>query len=255
VQGLAGASRAGVAREAVFSNPASVSYVSDTFGFFHYQIPKIPDFNAGGRGFNVGVYDGGNQTWKGGLAYTRTSKAVLVKNQQGYVDRSDFRFATGHKLFGSVDGGLATRWVNSSNSSTTSRFLEGDIGILFPLYTDLRGGLTYENILNKEDETPATIGAGANYSLGYGFQLIADGYRLMSGTRAGERGWSLAGEAGLTGDFFLRAGIFEEAYRALKGWSLGASWIGPKASFDYALKTTGKGPREKMHVMGMSIVL
>ncbi len=255
VQGLGGATRAGVPREAVFSNPASVVNVSHTFSFFHYQIPKIPDFNAGGRAFNVGMYDGGSNTWKGGFAYTRTSKATVVNKRQSYLDRSDFRFSTGHNLFGSIDGGFATRWTSTPEIQDGRRFFEFDLGILFPLFGDLRGGLTYENLLNKEDSSPATIGAGASYTLGYGINLLADGYRLMSGTKEGERGWALAVELSLAGNFLARAGIFEEAYTAVKGWSLGASWLGPRASFDYALKTRGQGPKEKIHVLGLTLAL
>jgi len=255
VQGLAGASRAGVPREAIFSNPASVSAINGTFAFLHYQIPQIADFNAGGRAFSAGVYDGGDKNWKGGFGYSRTAKAAIQNNSQGYIDRRELRFATGHAITESIQAGVAARWINNYAVPGSDRFFEGDLGILFPLFADLRGGITYENILNKEDDSPTTAGVGATYALGYGFQLFADGYRLMSGTKTGERGWSLATEASLSNDFFVRGGLFEEAYRALKGWSLGATWMGPKASFDYAMKIAGKGPKEKTHILGMTLTL
>jgi hypothetical protein len=99
------------------------------------------------------------------------------------------------------------------------------------------------------------MGVGANYSFGYGFILYADGYRLMSGTKTGERGWSLAAELGLSGSFFARAGMFEEAYRGNKGWSVGISWLGPRASVDYAMKIAGKGPLERSHIFGLTLAL
>ncbi|MGZ6423316.1 MAG: hypothetical protein ACXWSR_20470 [Bdellovibrionota bacterium] len=255
MQGLAGATRAGVTREALFSNPASVANIENTFGFFHYEMPKIPDYNAGGRSFNAGLYDGGDKTWKGGFGYSRIAKARIINNHQGYIDRREFRFSSGHEIYSGVTGGIAGRYIKNYNDSDSGSFLEADAGVLFPLFNDLHGGLTFENILNREDETPQTIGAGAAYSFGYGIQVIADGYRLMSGTKNGERGWSLAGELGLTGDVLARAGIFEEAYRGLKGWSLGASWIGPRIQLDYALKTAGKGPKEKSHIFGLTMSL
>ncbi len=257
VQGLGGANRAGISREALFANPASVSLLTNAFGFFHYEIPKIPDFNAGGRAFSAGLYDSGDKSWKGGIGYSRTSRARILNNgQQGYIDRSEFRFATGHNIMGKIEGGLTGRWINNNNSANNpSHYPEGDLGILFPLFADMRGGITYENILNKEDEAPTTVGLGANYSLGYGFQLYADGYRLMSGTRTGERGWALAAELGLSSDFFARAGLFEEGYRGNKGWSIGGSWLGPRASFDYALKVAGKGPKERSHILGVTLSL
>ena len=96
------------------------------------------------------------------------------------------------------------------------------------------------------------MGLGAAYSLGHGITLFADGYRLMRGSREGERGWALASELTLSGSFKARGGLFEEAYRAFKGWSLGLSWMGPRASFDYTMKTAGTGPREKTHIFGMT---
>lgn len=253
VQGLSGAVRAGVPREALFSNPASITSIGNTYGFFHYELPKIADYNASGRAYSVGLYDGGDANWKGGFGYSRTARARIFQGHQGYIDRSEFRFTSGHEIIKGVTGGFSGRMIKNYNASDSGSFFEGDLGILFPLFQDLRGGLTFENILNREDETPQTVGVGAAYSLGYGIQLLADGYRLMSGTKSGERGWALAGELGLTGDFLARAGLFEEAYRGLKGYSLGATWMGPRMQFDYAYKITGKGPKEREHILGLTV--
>jgi hypothetical protein len=148
---------------------------------------------------------------------------------------------------------VATRLIK--NYADDSSFFEGDVGVLLPLYGDLRGGLTFENFMNHEDELPQTLGAGLAYALGYGIQFFADGYRLMSGTKSGEKGWALGAEIGLASDFSARAGLFEEAYRARKGWSVGLSWLGPRASFDYALKVTGKGPAERAHMLGITLAM
>jgi hypothetical protein len=256
VQSLGGAGRAGIPREALFSNPAAVAQVNNSFGFLHYSIPKIADYNAGGRAYNVGIYDGGSQRWKGGFSYSRVSKANIVRGgQQGYEDRSEIRFATGHAVWNNLLAGLQTRYIKKHSNPETGHYFDGNLGVIFPLFNDLRGGLTWENVLNKEDNLPSTIGAGATYTLGYGIVLFADGYRLMSGTREGERGWALGGELLLSGDFTARAGMFEEAYRNLKGWSLGLSWAGPRLSFDYALRTTGKGPKEKEHILGLTMAM
>lgn len=256
VQSLGGAGRAGLPREALFSNPASVALMSSSFGFLHYSLPKIEDFNAGGRAFSAGIYDGGNKQWKGGFSYSRSSKAVVTRNKtQGYEDRSEFRFATGHAISGNIIGGLQTRYSKKHSGPESSRFLEVGAGLLFPLFSDLRGGLTWENILGREDHLPSTIGAGASYALGHGILLFADGYRLMGGTREGERGWALGAEVMMAAGFAGRAGLFEEGYRAFKGWSIGASWIGPRASFDWVMKTAGNGPKEREHILGMTLSL
>jgi|GEM_PF-5456767 len=255
VQSMGGAGRAGIPRESLFSNPAAVAQIDNSFGFMHYSIPKVPDFNAGGRAYNVGIYDGGNTHWKGGFGYSRVSKANVTRGRQGYEDRSEFRFATGHAIAGNITGGLLTRYVKTHSNPESSRYFEGTLGILFPIFADLRGGLTWENVFGKEDHLPSTVGVGAMYGLGYGIMAYADGYRLMGGSRTGERGWALGGQLGLTGDFSIRAGLFEEAYRYMKGWSVGLSWAGPRASFEYAIRTAGTGPKEKEHIFGMTIVL
>jgi len=255
VQSLGGGGRAGIPRESLYSNPAAIAQINNSFGFVHYSLPKIADFNAGGRAYNIGIYDGGTQHLKGGFSYSRVSKANITSGRQGYEDRSDFRFATAHAISGNLIGGLQTRYTKKHSGPETGRFFDGTLGVLFPLFSDIRGGLTWENVLGKEDHLPSTIGAGASYSLGYGIMLYADGYRLMGGTRKGERGWALGGELSLAADFTVRGGLFEEAYRYMKGWSVGLSWAGPKASFDYALRTAGAGPKEKEHIFGMTLIL
>ncbi len=256
VQSLGGAGRAGVAREALFTNPASISLTKASFGFVHYALPKIADFNAGGRAYSLGIYDAGNQTWKGGFSYSRSSKAVLAPDKtQSYEDRSEMRFVTGHAISGGVFGGLQTKYAKKHSGPESGRFLELGLGVIFPLFSDLRGGLTWENLLGREDSAPSTIGAGATYSLGQGISLYADGYRLMGGSREGERGWSLGGEISMSADFIARAGMFEEGYRAFKGWAVGASWSGPRASFDWSMRTTGKGPKEREHILGMTVAI
>lgn len=255
VQGLAGASRVGIPREGLFSNPASLAFLSEAFAFLHYQVPRVPDYNAGGRGLNVGIYDGGDKNWKGAFGYSRVAKARILANRQSYIDRREFRFAAAHAVTGNILAGMAARLTKIQNVPSPANFLEGDLGAIFPVFGDMRGGLTLENLLDKEDEAPRTLGAGLSYSLGYGFQLMADGYRLMNGTKAGERGWSLAIEGSLTAGFMARAGLSEEAYRALKGWSAGLSWLGPRVSFDYALKSVGSGPKEKTHIFGLTMML
>lgn len=255
VQGLAGATRTGVPREGIFSNPASVASITSTYGFYHYEIPRIDDYNAGGRAWSAGLYDGGDRTWKGGFGISRVSQARIFRGQQGYVDRREVRFSTGHEIYNNIVGGVAGRLVKNYSPVGDNSFFEGDVGFLFPVFADIHGGATVENIADKEDELPRTIGVGASYPLTAGITLIADGYRLMSGTREGERGWSLATEIQLAGDFTARGGLFEEGYRALKGWAAGVSWSGPRMSLDYALKTAGKGPKERSHILGVSVVL
>jgi len=77
----------------------------------------------------------------------------------------------------------------------------------------------------------------------------------MKGTMKGNRGWAVGAETALGDSFRLRTGRFQESVRRMKGWSVGLSWKGPRASFDYAMRTTGQGPKERDHILGMTVAL
>lgn len=254
VQGLGGAGRAGVPNEALFTNPASVALLTTSGSFFIYTKPNIPEWEAGGRAYAIGAYDGGNESARGSFGMLRSSRARIGRDgRQSYEDRSEYRFTVGTKLWANVSGGAQVRYVTRRVGATEEKFFNGDIGAIFPVYMGLIGGLTYEDALNKAGEPPARVGAGLTYALGYGLQVYGDGYRFMKGVEKGQRGWALGAEFGLAGDFKIRAGRFQDGFRRLRGWSAGLSWTGPRASFDYALRTTGSGPKEKDHIFGMTI--
>lgn len=152
VQGLGGATRAGVVRESLFANPAGVAAIKDTYAFYHIELPSIPDYNAGGRSWNVGVYDGGDKTLKGGFGYSRVAKARIFQGGQGYIDRREFRFASAYSVYNGIVGGLATRMVKlytPNGGGDGNTFLDGDLGAMFPMFTDMVGGITLENALDK----------------------------------------------------------------------------------------------------------
>ena len=253
VQGLGGAGRAGVAKESVFTNPASAALLTGASGFVYFQKPSIPDFDAGGRAYAIGISDGGTAV-KGSFAYLRSSKARLkFDGTQGYEDRTEFRFASGFGIGGNVLGGLATRYVTRRDNGNRDRFFQADAGLLFPLFSGIKAGLTYENVFNREDELPPTLGAGAQYALGFGgISIYADGYRLMDGARKGERGYALAAESAIAGDLAIRAGRFMEGFRRIKGWSAGLSYKSDAVTFEYSFRVAGRDAKEKDHTFGIT---
>lgn len=254
LQGLGGAGRAGIPKESLFSNPAAAAFLTDSSGFVNYVKPKIPDFNAGGRGYSVGIYDGEQGDWKGAFGYTRSSRAVLQNSRQAYEDRSDLRFILARQLGGSLVGGGQVRYVKTRAGANEEKFIQGDLGTIFQLSGDMRVGITYENILKQRPgEIPPTLGGGVQYALGFGIETFADGTRQMSGPRKGDKGWAAGAQAPLAAGFVARAGKFQEGVRRLKGWSLGLGWIGPRTTFDYSLRTAGTKNRERDHLFGMNV--
>lgn len=257
LQGLGGSGRAGIAKESLFSNPAGAAFITDSSGFVHYTKPKIPELNAGGRGYAVGAYDGAQGDWKGAFAYVRSSRALMVNGVQGYEDKSDFRFTMARPIGGSILAGAQVRYVKliAPAGRSETKYFEGDVGVILPLFNDIRLGVTYENIGPlKTGQRPGTVGGGVQYLVGGGLEAFADGTRQMSGPRKGDRGWSAGLQLPLVAGFVGRGGKFQDGFRRLRGWSMGLGWNGPRTSFDYALRTTGTKKREKDQVFGMNVV-
>lgn len=254
VEGLGGAGRAGLPNEAMFTNPASLAMLADSGSFLYYTKPSINVWNAGGRGYAVGAYDGGSPAAKAGFATIRRSRARIgVDGRQVYDDRTEYRLATGTALWSGLMGGLQARYILKKDGGPQQKIFTGDVGALYPIFQDILLGLTYENALNKNEGEPTAMGAGAFYKLGDSISLFGDGKRFMKGAVKGQRGWSLGGQINFAGDFSLRAGRFQEPLRRIKGWSWGLGWGGPRAGFHYAMRLAGDLPREKDHIFGMNL--
>ncbi len=255
VQGLAGAGRSGIPTEAVFSNPAAVWLLDKSYSFFHYTKPSIVESKEGGRALSSGVYDGENANVKGGVAYTRSARQRVTAGGRAYEDFSEIRLTSGMPISGQVLGGINVRYVTSRNTGTQQKFFQGDLGIIFPVFTDMRAGLTYENVLDKPGDKPGVIGAGLRYGFSKDMAAIAEMGQMVRGPNKGKKGWSIAAEVSAVPDFVVRAGRFLDANNRYKGWSVGASWQGPRASIDYAMRTTKGSPHERDHVFGITIQL
>lgn len=253
LQGFAGAGRSGIATESLQGNPAGVWLLQASSAFFYYTKPDVPEVEGGGRAYSVGLYDGENPTLKGGLGFVRNSRVRVQGGVPVYEDRSEFRFSAARPVSGDVVAGINGRYVTLRSGQDETKFFQGDAGVMFPLFQDVRAGVTYENAFEKAGDTPPTLGAGVNYAFSKGMQVLADGARIMRGNRKGEKSWALGTELNLFGDFYGRAGRFWDAFTDQKGWTVGASWLGPRASLDYALRTTQGRPHERDHVFGIRI--
>ena len=255
VQGLGGGGRAGVPKEALFTNPASAALLTASSFYLSYTKPSIPDWNAGGRSWSAGSYDAGSPEMKGGLGYSRISRARIDGTVQGYDDRTDIRFVVARPIYERVLVGANARYITKRTSVDEAKFFRADLGAIFPIFSDLRGGLTYENIFERAGEPPGTVGAGLFYPFGFGLGLFADGTRKMEGGMRGDKGYALGAEMGVSGDMQFRAGRFLDGHRRLKGWAMGFSWVGPRLSLDYSFRLTGKSPRERDHIVGVNVTL
>ncbi len=254
-QGLAGASRSGIPTEALFTNPASAWLLDKSYSFFQYTKPSIVETKEGGRSLSSGVYDGENPNAKGALGYLRSSRVRIGSNGRFYEDRTEFRVVAARPISGEILGGISARYVMHRQAGVETKYFQGDAGVIFPLFADMRAGVTFENILEKPGDRPATLGAGLRYNVGAGITLLADGARFQRGPLKGNKEWAIATELPVGGDFTFRGGRFFDGNTRQKGWSAGVSWMGPRASIDYAIRTTKGIPHERDHIVGISIQL
>jgi len=253
--GFAGAGRSGIPREALFSNPAALSALETSWAFAYYTKSRMSDLDSGGRNLHLGVYDGQNELFKAGLSYSRESRAKSVATGITYIDQTELRVGGGRMLAKNISGGATVKYRTRRMGAEETKKIDGDAGILFPLFQDMFAGITYENIAFIDPENPTSINVGLKYSLMQSIGLLADATRITAGDFRGENAWALGVEFSMVSDFFFRAGLFKNTATQTRGKSFGISWVGPRASFDYAIKMAKDFPRERDHVLGISVQL
>ncbi|NUM88512.1 MAG: hypothetical protein HUU37_04835 [Bdellovibrionales bacterium] len=251
--GMGGAGRGGQAREGIATNPATVAAVAGNLLAIHYGKPGLQDRAGGGRMWGMSVYDGQSTAVKAGVGSFRESRAADFRGQQIYVDRSEARLALARPISGSVVGGVAGRYVTVRDADGERKFADGDVGILTPLFADIMLGLTWENVGGHQGEDPPMVGGGLAWTLSEGVSVRADGGRYLEGDRKGQTQWQAGAEASMMGGLVGRLGLFSEPHRDRKGKSFGAGWVGPRASFDWAMVLTTRGIREKTQILGMTV--
>jgi hypothetical protein len=252
---LGGGARAANSREAMYFNPATAARLTEVVFTTIYQLPAIPDQNAGGRYWSVSTLDGGSAV-KGGVSYSRISRARLEPGGiQGYEDRTEFASVLATPVTSNLVAGLRIRYVTRRIAGQEKKFIQGDGGIQLPLYQDLFLGMTYNGIRQIDREPGRKWGVGLSYPVAEGITLFADGERMMSGPNKSRKGWTVSGEAVLGGDWVARASRAYSADRGLYGWAAGGSWNGPRASLDYAWSTVRAGSfSERKHTFGVRLV-
>lgn len=253
---LGGGVRAGIVDEALFTNPAALNFLQNSAAFAYYSRSQIPAFNAGGKAYAAGVYDGTNALAKAGAAWVRESRARLVNGVQTYADRSEYRLglaqALGTSVFAGIQGHYTTRREVGGGET---KIFNGTGGLLFPNFQGVRLGITYENILEKPGERPPVAALGAGYQLLSSVFIYGDYGMVAKGALKNKKLWSAGIEIPMISDLFILGGIFHDPIDALRGYSLGAIWQGPRTAFQYSMRTTRGSPSERDHVFGISLNL
>ncbi len=253
--GFSGAGRAGILREAVFTNPAALALLTGSYGFGYFTKTRLVNLDSGGRDLTVGAMDGDNEYAKAAFAYEREARAGINAAGASYFDRTQMRLGIGRMLTPSLGAGITGKYIVRRNGAAETKKMDGDAGVFYPVMNDMMLGLTYENFVNVETENPTVIGAGVKYNVIPALGLFADAARITKGNNKGKYSWSTAFEVSMMGDLFLRAGLFKDFVNGTKGKSIGLTWAGPRTSFDYSMHLIQTGVREKSQTLGVTFQL
>ncbi len=252
---FAGAMRSGIEREATLGNPAALGSLDTSFVRGIYGGSRFKDSDSGGKTMSLGVYDGGNPNVHAGVEYLRDSRAINFRGKAGYRDRSEARVGLGRALWGGVIGGVNIRRVTVRDGGPEDKIFDWDLGVLFPLTTDIRMGILAENLARNQREDPSKLGAGLRYTLGSGFVVRGDLGELRDGDRQGKKFWAAALELTAMSDFLLRGGLNYDPFTETRTHAFGIAWTGPRAIFEYTFNAEDSGAREQRHIFGLTILI
>jgi hypothetical protein len=252
--GLAGAGRSGILQEAIFTNPAALTYLTQSLAYGYYGSPRINDWDASGKQITVGAYDGANEYAKAGFAFEKVSHPVLLAGgNRAYRDRKTFILGLGRELTNFLDLGITGKYVYRKDGGDEKKFFNGDVGAMLKIFSGAQIGLTYENAFDQEGELPPIIGAGIRYDILGPIAALVDAGFATNGLQKDKKQFSYAIELGLFDDIVGRGGFYQDSISGLRGSAFGFSWQGPRTSFDYGLRMTRRAPVQREHVLGITI--
>lgn len=253
-EGLGGAGRSGIGKEALFTNPASVALLRSNMVFASYTQTKLKTRNAGGMVQAAGVYDGVSSYGHGGLAYIHEGRRISFGSGTDYNDQTSIRAVFGRPIYEKLLGGVKTTYTVREENGQRVKYFHGDIGFIYPLSPTLPVGLTVENVMDKQEERPRTIFLAMQYDILGPLKTYGDFGRVVSKVKSARNMWAFGVELSVFEELLLRGGLYQDSFLDTRGWAVGASWNSPRTAFEYALRMTRYEPRQRDHVFGISIL-
>lgn len=161
----------------------------------------------------------------------------LIYQKEKDVSRKSYNIA----LATSAGKSMAIGFLFNRNEQDSNKghdvFNQFTLGITKILSDVLSGGLVLKDITEgSPSETTATF--GAQYNISRNFSILFDwgGYYLKEYFE--DTFYNTALQIHLGERVILRTGIFEDNLLKIKGNGWGASWIGPKISFEFGVRMT-----------------
>lgn len=256
VAGLSGAGRAGIAQEALFTNPAAVAALSKNAVFYSFLNAKNHEKTnlKPGKSHVLGAYDAmSSSLFKGGVAYvSEFGHRVLSRKGPIYQDRKGFMGAFAAPFSRSFLVGFNVKAMQQDGGKAYHTY--GDFGLIYFLLPTIPVGFVVSNFGDKEGEDPRSIAGGIQFDLAGPLSLYFDYGRFLSIEGVGNTFSALALELTFYRDFVLRGGWLRNELISERGSSLGFSWNGPRTAFEYALKKTVRVVPEFNHSFGIRVV-
>ena len=147
------------------------------------------------------------------------------------------------------------------NDGSGQKLFEVGVAATYAVTTWMQASLTLDN-LRQSDEGRARgfyreIALGTKFTIEGVCWIFFDPHWTPD-LPTGEKGFNLGLELPLLNDFFLRLGKFNDSHVAFEnangsGYGMGAGWMGPKISFDYAFQRVISPLSGSAHVFGMTI--
>lgn len=236
-----------LATEASILNPASAAFFNENMASLQISNVSLDDkseerrkkFSGNDRSHGYFVSDHKGPV-KGGLSY-------INQNENGFKrERISMHAAS---LIGKQSAlGFNYQYVQDFNPSHIqprrdfSHIL--NMGLTHVLTNDLIVGVVAKDLTRALAAHEQKLIAGLQYALSDKINLIFDYGFLYNRSYNKKFSWTAATQLALFKDFYVRGGLFEDQITHFKGYSWGASWVGPRLGVEFAQRfseQTSKG--------------
>lgn len=256
---LLSTSGAGVASvlttEAAILNPSSSAFFSQNTASIQFYQPSLKDDayqreNSFPKNRSQGYFvSDNNGPVKGGLAY--------IKQKENYHERERISMHLASVIGKNSSFGLNYQYIQDTFPKNTSPRRDFshllNAGFTYVLSEDLILGLVARDLTRTiEGEEKAIV--GFQYELTDKINLIFDYGFLYSKSYNKHFYWAAATQLTIFKDFYFRGGLFEDQITHFKGYSWGASWVGPRLGVEFAQKFSEQTSKGNYIYSGETIV-
>ena len=240
--------------DSIYQNPTQASFlkkysVSAAYGSFQGET-KEDDPGLNGKNYNVSVLDARNENFQAGVGYA-------IRSGERYIHVSMSKAISDKLALGAGTKFIMPKEVFEFDNSDFS------FSIGFVPSQNIQFALIVDNLIQREDNSKKfnlyrEITLGLKIELISKVKLYADPHLtpLFFGNK--RFGYEVGAEVSVFEDLYLRGGYFHQSLVPTQGdygdgYGLGAGWMAPKISFDYAYSMAVKPKPASTHTFGLTV--